>query len=75
MEEDSKLTGTEFQVELLKRMGYKEESPRCENCKHYRYSACDDSECLLIPLMSMKIHDDAYCDYYKAKDNLALRKE
>lgn len=72
MKEDFKLTGPEFQVELLRRMGYKEESPRCENCKHYRYSACDDSECLLIPLMSMKIHDDAYCDYYKAKDNLAL---
>lgn len=72
MEEDFKLTSPEFQVELLRRMGYKEESSRCENCKHYRYSACDDSECLLIPLMSMKIHDDAYCDYYKAKDNLAL---
>lgn len=27
MEEDFKLTGPELQVELLKRMGYKEDSP------------------------------------------------
>ena len=47
MEEDFKLTGPELQVELLKRMGYKEESPRCENCKHYHYNTCDDSECVL----------------------------
>ena len=68
MEERLKLTGPELQVEILRRMGYTEESPRCENCKYYRCDICDDSECVLIPLMNMKIHDDGYCNYYETKN-------
>lgn len=64
-EEELKLTGPELQVELLKRMRYREESRKCENCKHYVgvYNAV--SECLLIPIMHMKVSDDGYCDYHK----------
>ena len=60
-----KLTGSELQVELLKRMGYREESRKCENCKHYVGVYGTTSECLLIPIMQMKVSGEGYCDYHK----------
>ena len=60
-----KLTGPELHVELLKRMGYREESRKCENCKHYVGVYGTTSECLLIPIMQMKVSGDGYCDYHK----------
>lgn len=62
---DLKLTGPELQTELLKRMGYREESRKCENCKHHIGVYNTNSECLLIPIMKMKVSDDGYCDYHK----------
>lgn len=69
MDDDFKFSDSKLQANLLKRMGYKEESPKCKNCKHYSYNICDDPECLLIPLINIKIHDDAYCNYYKTNNN------
>lgn len=60
-----KLTGPELQVELLKRMGYREESRKCENCKHYVGVYGTTSECLLIPIMQMKVSGEGYCDHHK----------
>lgn len=64
-EEELKLTGPEFQTELLKRMGYRDESRKCENCKHYIGIYGTTSECWLIPIMHMKVSDGGYCDYHK----------
>lgn len=66
--EDLKLTGPELQVELLKRMGYREESRKCENCKHYVGVYGATSECLLIPIIQMKVSSEGYCDYHKFND-------
>lgn len=67
-ENELKLTGPELQVELLKRMGYREESRKCENCKHYVGVYSATSECLLIPIIQMKVSGDGYCDYHKFND-------
>lgn len=60
-----KLTGPELQTELLKRMGYREESRKCENCKHYLGVYSTTSECSLIPIIRMKVSGEGYCDYHK----------
>jgi hypothetical protein len=65
---DLKLTGPELQVELLKRMGYSEESRKCENCKHFVGVYSATSECLLIPIMQMKVNGGGYCNYHKFND-------
>lgn len=64
-ENELKLTGPELQTELLKRMGYRDESRKCENCKHYVGIYSTTSECLLIPIMQMKVSSEGYCDYHK----------
>lgn len=63
-DEGLKLTGPDLQIELLKRMGYRNESPRCENCKFYFYF-CDQSECTLVPIMRMNVKSEGHCDYHK----------
>ena len=64
--EELKLTGTGFQTECLKRMGYKKEVMRCSSYKHYHYQVDRYSECTLIPFMTLRISDDnGFCDYYK----------
>ena len=60
-----KLTGPELQTELLKRMGYRDESRTCENCKHYLGVYGTTSECSLMPIMQMKVSGEGYCDYHK----------
>ena len=60
-----KLTGPELQTELLKRMGYRDESRKCENCKHYLGAYGTTSECSLMPIMQMKVSGEGYCDYHK----------
>ena len=61
-----KLTGPELQVELLKRMGYRSESRKCDNCKFY-FSFCEQSECTLIPIMRMNVDRNGYCDFHQYK--------
>lgn len=63
-----KLTGPELQAELLRRMDYREESRKCENCKHFVGVYSATSECLLIPIMQMKVNGDGYCNYHKFND-------
>ena len=60
-----KLPGPELQTELLKRMGYRDESRKCENCKHYLGVYGTTSECSLMPIMQMKVSGEGYCDYHK----------
>lgn len=60
-----KLSGPELQTELLKRMGYRDESRKCENCKHYLGVYGTTSECSLMPIMQMKVSGEGYCDYHK----------
>lgn len=67
-DEDLKLTGPELQVELLKRMGYREESRRCGNCKHFVGVYSSISECIFIPIMQMKVSSEGYCNYHKFND-------
>lgn len=64
-DEGLKLTGPDLQVELLKRMGYRDESRKCENCKHCVGNYGTSSECLLIPIMKMKVSGEGYCNYHK----------
>ena len=66
-EEYFKLTGGEFQKELLLRMEYKEEFSRCNNCKYFHYNVEKCSECGLIPLMRLKVDDNGCCNYYQKK--------
>lgn len=64
-DEGLRLTGPELQVELLKRMGYREESRKCENCKHYLGIYGTTSECSLIPIIRMQVSGEGYCDHHR----------
>lgn len=63
--ESLKLTGPELQVELLKRMGYRKESRKCESCKHYTGVYNTAHECSLIPIIRMNVSGEGYCNYHK----------
>lgn len=63
---DFNLTGPELHTELLKRMGYRDESRKCSNCCHYT-GLMSKEECDLIPIMRLNIDEDGYCDYHKFK--------
>lgn len=61
--EEFKLTGPEFQTELLKRMEYRDESPRCGDCKHFSLDL-NLLTCILNPVMTLNISSDGYCVFY-----------
>lgn len=69
-DEELKLTGPELQVELLKRMGYRDESRKCDNCVHYVGHYSSSSDCMLIPIIQMKVSNGGYCDYHKFNNGL-----